>query len=73
MHFLRIAEHGYSAAEVAFYPLYPGLVAGVGMGARRPLRAGGRARLAPSRQLGAFVLLERIAEERLGGDGRAGR
>ena len=28
VHFLRIAEHGYSTAEAAFYPLYPGLVAG---------------------------------------------
>ena len=27
VHFLRIAEHGYSRAEAAFYPLYPGLVA----------------------------------------------
>ena len=30
VHFLRIAEHGYSSAEAAFYPLYPGLVAGLG-------------------------------------------
>ena len=27
VHFLRIAEHGYSTTEAAFYPLYPGLSA----------------------------------------------
>jgi hypothetical protein len=30
VHFLRVAEHGYSASEAAFYPLYPALVAAVG-------------------------------------------
>jgi hypothetical protein len=65
VHFLRIAHDGYSAAEAAFYPLYPGLVAGVG----RVLDghfvlAGILVSLVTA--FGAFVLLERIAEERLG-------
>ena len=38
VHFLRIAEHGYSTAEAAFYPLYPALVAARRPRARRPLR-----------------------------------
>jgi len=68
VHFLRIAEHGYTKAEAAFYPLYPGLVA-----------AGGRATgghyvlagivVSLLTCLASFVLLERIAEERLGADG----
>ena len=68
VHFLRIAEYGYSSAEAAFYPLYPGLLAGAGraLGGHYVL-AGILLSLAAA--LGAFVLLERIAEERLGGDG----
>jgi len=68
VHFLRIAKHGYSTAEAAFYPLYPGLVA-----------AGGRAFgghyvvagivVSLLATLASFVLLERVAEERLGADG----
>jgi hypothetical protein len=68
VHFLRIAEHGYSTAEAAFYPLYPGLVAGSGwaLGGHYVL-AGVLVSLLSA--AGAFVLLERIAEARLGGDG----
>ncbi len=68
VHFLRIAEHGYSAAEAAFYPLYPALIAGAGwaLGGHYIL-AGVLVSLLSA--LGAFVLLERIAEERLGGAG----
>jgi hypothetical protein len=68
VHFLRIAERGYSSAEAAFYPLYPGLLAGAGraLGGHYVL-AGILLSLVAA--LGAFVLLERIAEERLGGDG----
>jgi hypothetical protein len=68
VHFLRIAEHGYSTAEVAFYPLYPGLVAAGGRA------SGGHYVLAGVvvsllAALASFVLLERVAEERLGADG----
>jgi len=68
VHFLRIAEHGYSAGEAAFYPLYPALIAGAGwaLGGHYIL-AGVLVSLLSA--LGAFVLLERIAEERLGGAG----
>jgi Mannosyltransferase (PIG-V) len=68
VHFLRIAEHGYSKAEAAFYPLYPGLVAAGGraFGGHYVL-AGIVVSLVTC--LAAFVLLERVAEERLGADG----
>ena len=65
VHFLRIAEHGYSASEAAFYPLYPALVSGVGRGLGGPHRRGDR-RSQPRSFLRAAG---RIAEERLGGDG----
>ena len=65
--FLRIAEHGYASAAnaPAFFPLYPGLVGVLG----RAL--GGHFVLAGvivsfAAALGAFVLLHRLAEERLG-------
>ena len=66
--FLRIAEHGYHAAGAsasAFYPLYPALV---GVGGRA---LGGHYVLAGIvvsllTCLGAFVLLYRLAENRLG-------
>jgi hypothetical protein len=68
VHFLRIAKHGYSTAEAAFYPLYPGLVGGAGraLGGHYVL-AGVLVSLLSA--LGAFVLLERLAEERLGASG----
>jgi hypothetical protein len=68
VHFLRIAEHGYLAGEAAFYPLYPALVAGIGraLGGHYVLAGVTISLLAT---LGAFVLLERLGERRLGGDG----
>ncbi len=47
--YLRIAEDGYSgspSSTPAFFPLYPGLVAGARAAARRSLRARGRPALA---------------------------
>jgi Mannosyltransferase (PIG-V) len=69
--FLRIAEHGYhsgSNADTAFYPLYPLTIAGLGrVLAGHYVLAGLLISLAAS--LGAFYLLHRLAEERLGADG----
>jgi Mannosyltransferase (PIG-V) len=69
--FLRIAEHGYSAASgaaSAFYPLYPGAVAALGRGLfGHYVLAGILISLAAA--FGSFLLLHRIAEERLGADG----
>jgi hypothetical protein len=68
VHFLQVAQHGYSAAEAAFYPLYPALVAAVGRAfLGHYVLAGIVVSLAAA--LGSFVLLERIAVERLGADG----
>jgi len=69
--FLRIAEHGYVSplhADTAFYPLYPLTVKGLGwvLGGHYVL-AGILISLAAS--LGAFYLLHRFAEERLGMEG----
>jgi hypothetical protein len=66
--FVRIARHGYDAASAAFYPLYPGLVAlaGRALGGQYVL-AGVLVSLAAC--LGAFVLLYRLAEEKLGAAG----
>jgi hypothetical protein len=66
--FVRIAEHGYDSTSAAFYPLYPGLVALVGRAFfGHYVLAGIVVSLAAA--LGAFLLLYRIAEERLGADG----
>jgi hypothetical protein len=68
--FLRIAEHGYGSAQgtAAFYPLYPGIVAGLGriLGGHF-LLAGLVLSLACC--LAAFVLLERLAQPWLGDAG----
>jgi hypothetical protein len=69
--FLRIAEHGYGAAEeaaAAFYPLYPLLVGVLGrilLG--HYVLAGVLISLAAT--LGSFVLLYRLGLPRLGADG----
>lgn len=69
--FLRIAEHGYGAAEeasAAFYPLYPllvGLLGRVLLG--HYVLAGVLVSLAAT--LGSFVLLHRLAAPRLGLEG----
>src|SRR5215212_4536274 len=66
--FVRIAEHGYDTASAAFYPLYPGLVAVLGRAFfGHYVLAGIVISLAAA--LGAFALLHRLAEERLGADG----
>ncbi|HSP73125.1 MAG TPA: mannosyltransferase family protein, partial [Gaiellaceae bacterium] len=68
--YLRIAEHGYGAADgtAAFYPLYPGLVAALGrVFAGHYLVAGLVISLGCC--LASFVLLYRLAEPRLGADG----
>jgi hypothetical protein len=69
--FLRIAEHGYGAAEeasAAFYPLYPLLVGGLGrvlLG--HYVLAGVLISLAAT--LGSLALLHRLAEAKLGLEG----
>jgi hypothetical protein len=66
--FLRIAENGYDEASAAFHPLYPGLVAGLGrVFFGHYLLAGVVVSLLAA--LGSFVLLQRLAEERLGAEG----
>jgi mannosyltransferase PIG-V len=66
--FLRIAEHGYDNASAAFGPLYPALVWLVGhVFLGHYLLAGIVVSLAAA--LGSFLLLHRLAEERLGADG----
>jgi len=66
--FLRIAEHGYDHASAAFGPLYPGLVWLVGhVFFGQYVLAGIVVSLAAA--LGSFVLLYRLAEERLGHGG----
>jgi hypothetical protein len=69
--FLRIAEGGYARAEeaaAAFYPLYPGILALVDpLFFGHTVLAGIAISLACS--LGAFLLLHRLAEQRLGADG----
>ena len=66
--FLRIAEHGYDGTTAAFYPLYPGLVALLGrVFFGHYVVAGIVVSLAAA--LGAFLLLQRLAEEHLGADG----
>ena len=69
--FLRIAEHGYGAASgaaSAFYPLYPLTLAGIGrvLGGHYVL-AGILVSLGAT--LVSFVLLHRLAEDRLGAEG----
>src|SRR6266536_3034671 len=66
--FVRIAEHGYDHTSAAFYPLYPTLVAGLGrVFFGHYVLAGIVVSLATA--LGSFVLLYRVAEERLGAEG----
>jgi hypothetical protein len=66
--FLRIAEKGYDDTSAAFPPLYPGLLAALGrVFFGHYILAGVVVSLLAA--LGSFVLLHRIAEERLGADG----
>jgi len=66
--FLRIAQDGYDEASAAFHPLYPGIVAALGrVFFGHYVLAGVIVSLLAA--LGSFVLLHRIAEERLGAEG----
>jgi hypothetical protein len=66
--FLRIAQHGYNDSSAAFAPLYPALVAVLGrVFFGHYIVAGLVVSLLCC--LGAFLLLYRLAEERLGVDG----
>jgi hypothetical protein len=66
--FLRIGQNGYDDASAAFHPLYPALIAGLGrLFFGHYLLAGLVISLLCC--LGSFVLLHRLAEERLGSDG----
>jgi hypothetical protein len=66
--FVRIAEHGYDSTSAAFYPLYPALVAALGrVFFGHYVIAGIVVSLAAA--AGSFLLLHRIAEERLGAGG----
>lgn len=66
--FVRIAANGYDAGSAAFFPLYPALTASLGrvFGGHYVL-AGTAVSLVCC--LGSFLLLHRVAEERLGVDG----
>jgi hypothetical protein len=66
--FLRIAQNGYDGASVAFHPLYPAIVAVLGrILFGHYLLAGLIVSLACC--LASFLLLYRLAEERLGPEG----
>ena len=66
--FVRIAEHGYDHASAAFYPLYPTLIWALGHAFfGHYVLAGVVVSLGSS--AAAFVLLHRVAEQRLGTDG----
>jgi hypothetical protein len=66
--FLRIAQDGYDRAAAAFHPLYPALVAVLGRAFfGHYILAGIVISLAAA--LGSFLLLGRLAEQRLGEDG----
>ena len=69
--FLRIAEHGYGAASgaaAAFYPLYPLTLAGLGRALGGHFVVAGIV-VSLTATYVAFLLLHRLAEERLGADG----
>jgi hypothetical protein len=65
--FLRIAEHGYDGTSAAFYPLYPAAVALVGRLLDGQYVLGG-VLVSLAACLGAFVLLYRLTEAKLGAD-----
>ncbi len=69
--FLRIAEHGYGAAQhaaTAFYPLYPLTLAGVGRAFGGHYVVAGIV-ISLAAALAAFHLLHRLTEARLGAEG----
>jgi dolichyl-phosphate-mannose-protein mannosyltransferase len=66
--FVRIAQNGYDDASAAFHPLYPALIAVLGRAFfGHYILAGLVVSLLCC--LGSFVLLHRLAEERLGTEG----
>jgi hypothetical protein len=66
--FLRIAQHGYDGTSAAFNPLYPALVAVVGRVFFGHYLVAGLV-ISLLCCLGSFLLLFRLAEERLGAEG----
>lgn len=68
--FLRIAQHGYNDSSAAFAPLYPALVAVLGRAFFGHYIVAGLV-VSLLCCLGSFVLLYRLAEDRLGTDGAA--
>ena len=69
--FLRIAVHGYGAAQdvaTAFYPLYPLTIAGVGRAVGGHYVVAGIV-VSLAAALAAFALLYRLTETRIGADG----
>ena len=66
--FVQIAEDGYDRASAAFYPLYPALVAVLGRVFFEHYVVAGIA-ISLAAALAAFLLLYRLAEERLGAEG----
>jgi hypothetical protein len=66
--FVQIAEDGYDRASAAFYPLYPALVAALGRVFFEHYVVAGIA-ISLAAALAAFLLLYRLAEERLGAEG----
>jgi hypothetical protein len=66
--FVRIAQDGYDNASAAFHPLYPALVAGLGRVFFGHYLLAGLV-ISVVAALGSFVLLHRLAVERLGAEG----
>jgi hypothetical protein len=66
--FIKIAQHGYDQTSAAFHPLYPALVAVLGRVFLGHYVLAGLV-ISLLATLGAFVLLYRYAEERLGVEG----
>jgi hypothetical protein len=66
--FLRIAQHGYDGTSAAFNPLYPALVGVVGRVFFGHYLVAGLV-ISLLCCLGSFLLLFRLAEERLGAEG----
>jgi hypothetical protein len=69
--FLRIAQNGYDGASASFHPLYPALIAVLGRAFFGHYILAGLV-ISMVCCLGSFLLLHRLAEERLGLEG-AGR
>ena len=66
--FLRIAQNGYDSASAAFHPLYPALIAVLGRAFFGHYVLAGLV-VSLLCCLGSFVLLHRLAEQRLGAVG----